>query len=327
MISGIVNNIISFFRSDRGKKLSKWLHRLFVLGVSLWLVWQLTEIGWLKVWKSLPTHPLFYILFLVIYFSLPLVEIFIYKITWTYRFKDALPVFLLKKVYNKDVLGYSGEVYFYVWARNYLKLTDKDIIKTIKDNNVISSVASTLFALVLLSAFLYTDQIKILELLGPENKIYIWGGAFLMVLLIALIVRFRHYAISMPLKTAFSIFSIHTVRLTIGQSLQILQWFIVLPLVPIHVWFTFVSIQIIMTRIPLLPNRDLVFIGAGIGLSGALNIPTADIAALLLVNTVLGKTMNLLLFSMTHIFKRHTVTGEESEAEFEETADKLTGTA
>ena len=82
MISNIVNRIIAFFRSDTGKRLSKWLHRLFLLGVWVWLIWQLTNIGWLKVWKSLPTHPLFYILFLLIYFSLPLVEIFIYKLTF-----------------------------------------------------------------------------------------------------------------------------------------------------------------------------------------------------------------------------------------------------
>ncbi|HKJ31750.1 MAG TPA: hypothetical protein VKA34_07975, partial [Balneolales bacterium] len=60
-----------YFKSETGQRVIKWSRRLFLLGVITWLFYQLTSIGWEKVWYSLPLNPLFYLLFLMIYVSLP----------------------------------------------------------------------------------------------------------------------------------------------------------------------------------------------------------------------------------------------------------------
>lgn len=201
-------------------------------------------------------------------------------------------------------MGYSGEVYLYLWARKKLKLKDADILKPIKDNNIISSVASTLVTILLLGIFVFMGEIKLLNWLHAQNKLYIYGGIILLIILILLTIRFRHLVISMPLKTAGMIFAIHFSRLLIGQTLQVLQWYIALPHIPFYVWFTFISFQVIMSRIPFLPNNDLIFLGASIKMTQMMHIPMAGVAAIMVANSVLGKVANILIFSGMSFFNK-----------------------
>lgn len=302
-ITRIKNFWIEFFKSKRGKAIVKWAQRIFLLAMIAWLLSQLTHIGWLKVWKSLPTNPLFYILFLSIYLSLPITDMIIYRLRWVFNVKKYLHIFILKKVYNVDVMGYSGELFFYFWAKKNLDLEDSEIMKTVKDNNIISSIASTLIAFILLSTFLFTKQIRIMDWFKHQNTVLIYGGIIFLAILVALAIRFRRVVISMPMKTAGIIFLIQCARLLIGQTLQVTQWYLILPRVPFYVWFTFVSIQIVMTRIPFLPNRDLIFLGTTIKLTQMMHISSAQIAAIILVNTVLGKLLNFSIFSIASMFK------------------------
>ena len=143
--------------SDRAKENTKKVFRYAIqAGIIGYLAYQLYDIGWEKLVNSLPAEPLFYLLYGLIYFSLPIAEIFIYKLKWPLKWKAALPIFIQKKVLNTDVVGYSGELYLYHWAKNNLPLQPKDIAKYIKDNNVLSSIASTFITIVLLYYFIIT---------------------------------------------------------------------------------------------------------------------------------------------------------------------------
>ena len=153
----------SFIRSEKGQQIGLWIRRLVNVSVFVWLVYELSFVGWFNVWQSLPTQPLFYIIFFFIYFQLPFFETIIYKINWHFNPLHSIPVFLMKNIYNKDVLGYSGEVYFYLWAQKTLPYKKLDVFKIIKDNNIISSISSTLVAFTLLAIFIFTDQIMILK--------------------------------------------------------------------------------------------------------------------------------------------------------------------
>lgn len=297
-------SVSHFFRTDTGKTILKWLKRLINIGVLAWLVYELTEIGWGEVWRSLPTQPLFYLLFLGMFFQLPFFEIFIYRITWAFNAVKSIPIFLLKSVYNKDVLGYSGEVYFFLWARNQLDLGSTDIFKIIKDNNIISSIASTLFSLALLSIFLFTDQIKILEWIADQNQYYFYAGILLVVIIVVLFIRFRHYVISMPLKTAYKIFSIQMFRLFLIQVFNLLMYYIVLPDTPLYIWFTYIAVEIILSRIPFLPNRDLIFTGMSITMAEGLMVSKSAIAGLMVARAVLGKISTVASFGISHLMKQ-----------------------
>lgn len=296
-----------YFRTPSGKRVLKWSQRLFLLAILIWLTYQLTEIGWGNVWNSLPTQFAFYLLFVLMYFQLPLFEVLIYKITWTFTFLKSIPIFLLKRVYNTDLLGYSGEVYFYMWARQHLSLGDKEIFMIIKDNNIISSVASTIVAFGLLSVFLFSGQIKILEWIIDQNQAYFWGGILITIILVFLFIKFRQFVITMPLRSAYKIFSLQMFRLILLQTMNVLMYYVVIPDAPLYVWFTLISVEIILSRIPFLPNRDLIFVGMSIGLAEGLMISQSEIAGLMVARAALGKLFSLISFGIANLVQRSSV--------------------
>jgi len=298
--------VSSFFRSEKGKKTGLWSRRFINVGVVIWLIYELSFVGWLNVWQSLPTQPLFYVIFFFLYFQLPFFEILIYRINWTFDSIRSIPVFLMKNIYNKDVLGYSGEVYFYLWAQKVLSYKKIDVFKIIKDNNIISSISSTMVAFSLLSIFFFTDQIKIIDWIVQDTENYIWGGVTLLLVIVILVIKFRRFVISMPLRNAYKIFGIHAARLTLNLFLVVVMYDIVIPDTPMYIWFTLLSVEIILSRIPFLPNRDLIFTGMGIGLAEGLQISASAVAAILLTRTVLGKIMNLSFFAFSYILKEKT---------------------
>ena len=110
--------------------------------------------------------------------------------------------------------------------------------------------------------------------------------------------------------TLLWVFGTHFGRLALVSLLQILQWSIVLPGVEMTVLFTFLSIQIIASRIPLLPARDLVFLGAAVEMTSVLDVSSAEVAGMLAVVSVLDKLVNLVLFSAVSFLERRSTSEE-----------------
>lgn len=297
----IGSEIGTFFKSPLGKKIGHGLRRFFVVAVVGLLLYQLTGIGWTKVFFALPTNPMFYVIFGVIYISLPIAEIFIYRLSWRFSIRKILPVFMVKRVYNKDVIGYSGEAFFYLWAQKNIDEDQTQIFKTIKDYNILSSIASTSVALGLFSLFLFTRHIQLFHWFNEHNRMYLYLGDTFIVLLITGLIVFRHVVISMPMKRAGTIFSILCARLVLTQFLTIWQWHIILPDVDMNVWYTLISVSLLIDRIPLLPNLDLLSANASIKLSPLLKAPTVVIAAIMLVNNALTKIIDVILVGISSL--------------------------
>ncbi len=293
-----------FLESKRGRRVLQGARVVFMLGIFAYLVYELRDVSWSEIGAALPTNPLFYLIFLLLYFLLPVAESFIYRITWTFEAWKSLPAFIKKRIYNNDVLGYSGEFYFYTWARKNVGLSDREILKTIRDQNVVSSAASTMIALVLVAVFLYIGQINITEWIGPQETSYLVGGAVVALLLAAIAVPLRRYLFSMAARTALLIFAIHLARLIVGQALQIGMWAVAMPEVSLPVWYTFAAASIIVSRIPLIPNRDLIFLGLGVSLSGVVGISEAGVFAMLGAITLMGKVINVMFFSALSVLGR-----------------------
>lgn len=293
-----------FATSSRGRRILKAGRVLLTVGIMGYLAYEVVRIGWQEVLRSLPTNPLFYLLFLLLYFLLPLAEVVFYRITWRFDAWKSVPAFVKKRIYNKDVLQYSGEVYFYAWARKHVGLPHTKILETIRDQNIVSSVASTMISVVLLGVFLYLGQLSITDLIGAHSTSYLVGGGLVALVLVALGVRLRKYLFSMALKTALLLFVLQCVRLVLGQGLQIAQWAVAMPEVPLRAWLTYAAVSIIISRIPIIPNRDLIFMGAGVGLSDVMQISAAGITGMLGVLVVLNKVVNLALFAVFSLFDR-----------------------
>lgn len=299
----IISKVSDFFESPKGKAIVKWLQRFLFVVIIAWMGYELTKVGWLRVWKSLPKTWAFYIIFLFTYFQLPLFEVWIYRVTWMFNAIKSIPTFIIKRVYNKDVIGYSGEVYFFVWAKQNLNLDDKEVLVTIKDNNIISSIASTLVSIGLLSIFVFTGQVPIERIVSFDQVIYWVLGGIVVLVVGILAYRFRKFVIHMSAKNAFSIFGIQIFRLLLVQAFNLLMFYVVMPETPMYVWFTYLSIEIILSRIPFLPNKDFVFVSLSIGLANTLVVSEAEIAGLMLARSALGKILNFIFFGVFSFYK------------------------
>ncbi len=291
----ILQSIQQLLSSPKGKLFGKTFRFLFLFGIVGLLLYQLSQIGFKELWDAMPRNIWFYLIFLVMYFALPLTEQFIYRMSLDFDFWTGFKVFIKKKVLNQELIGYSGEAYFFVWAKDNLKESPKRIFQVLKDNTIISALASTLAALFLLSLFSYFVNVNLFQGQFLDSTTMV-AGAGILVILVVLIFTFRKSIISVDRATAFKMFMVHEIRIFIVYSLEIIQWMIVIPTIPMYVWFTFLSVKIISTRIPFLPNQDLVFVSASLGIAQYVDISEAEIGGILLCSNALMKFLNLIFF-------------------------------
>lgn len=297
-----------FAQSRRGKWVLWMLRQGLTATVVGYLVYRMSMIGWTDIWQSMPRTPWFYVIFAGMYLTLPLFQSLIFGLIWGRSPVELLPPAIKKRIYNKDVLSYSGDVYLYFWARNRLAdWTDRELLHAIKDNAIVSSVASTLVAFGLLGGFFLSGTVALPDSIAQHELLYLTGAAILVGGVMAVGVKFRAAVFGLAGRLLAAIFGLHVLRLLVVMGLQILEWNVVIPSVALEIWFTFLSLQIITGRIPFLPSQDLIFMAAGIELAGAVQVSKAAIAGVLGVHSVLDKGLNLLLFSVVSVWDRKTM--------------------
>ncbi|AEN74643.1 hypothetical protein Rhom172_2759 [Rhodothermus marinus SG0.5JP17-172] len=300
-----VQQVRSWLQTPAGRRTQRYGRLLFVSGVVGWLLYRLTQIGWRDVYEGLPRTPWFYVLWLGLYFLLPATEAFIYRTLWKIRWRRVFPVLVRKRVLNTDVLGYSGEVYLYLWARRHTDRPDGHLLRTIKDNTILSSVASTVAVVLLVAGAVLSGQFALVDLLGQAaDPVYIAAGGLAFGVLGALAVRFRRAIFYVPGRTAAVLLGVHVLRFFAMYALQVLQWWVVLPEAPLRVWATILVVGTVTNRIPFLPATDLLALGAVLGMTHLLEASAAVLAGMLVVRSVLDRTANAVLFVLTSWLER-----------------------
>lgn len=277
--------------------LKKGLRYILQAGIIGYLFYKLYDIGLTEVVQSLPRNPLFYLLFIFIYFSLPVSELYIYGVGWNFKKHRAFLVFVQKKVMNTDVLGYSGEFYLFYWAKDKLKVPSVEAMKFIKDNNILSSLSSTLVSVVLLIIFLTQGYLSLGDFIPQieSSLTYLW---IVLVIVVVTVIgyKFRQHIIDVDWRDALKIGGIYTGRLVITNLLQIIQYKIAEPSVPWAVWFSLMAVQIMSTRIPFLPSQDVLYVGVALELSVMLNVPETQLVGVLTANLILKKLIGAISF-------------------------------
>jgi len=301
---------VPFWRTATGQNLVRIGAAMFTLGIVLYLVDQISQIGWLEVWEEAPTTTWFYILFGLMYLTLPTFESIVYSILWNVPPHRSFLALLKKRVYSRSLIDYSGEAYLYLWARQRVDLPERQLLATIKDSVLVSVAASTAVAGVLLGGLLLGG---LLILPADLTRPYI-SSSLAIVLGVATLgfaaFKFRHHILFLPTEVLKKIMVLHVGRLLLLQVLQVAQWMVVYPDVPLQTWFTLLAAQLVLYRIPFLPQRDLVFMGVGLQMAQWIDFTTASMAGLLLTVSVLEKVANLLSVGLATLVEG----GKESSA-------------
>lgn len=294
----------AFASTRRGRRMLRGARYALTASVVGYLGYRLTSIGWIQILASLPRTPWFYVIFAAMYLTLPVFQSIIYGLIFDRSPVNLFPAALKKRVYNKDVMSYSGEVYLYFWIRKRVAWADSRIMHAIKDNAIVSSVASTIVAFGVLAIFLFSGLLVLPDAIARHEVTYLVGALLIGVILTVLGVKFRHYLLRLSARLLLALFGLHMLRLLVVQGLQVLEWAVVVPDVRLEIWFTFLAVQIMTSRIPFLPSRDLIFMAAGIELAGAVQVSKAAIAGVLGVHSVLDKVLNALLFAAVSAWDR-----------------------
>ena len=277
---------------------SRWtrvLRALVLVAVIAVLGHRIAEIGWGAIRQALPRAPLFYVLFLLLYLSLPLSEAWIYGRLWRRPMWPHLGTLLTKQAYNFGILAYAGESYFGLWAHRTLGVPNGMILRSLKDNNIVSALASNAMTLVLLLVlFALPGGLASLDAKDASSAIVAGGAILAGVMLAVLILRKRIF--SLDRRVLWRLFAVHALRLGLVVLLQALQWSVALPQVAMTVWIALIAVQFVITRLPMVPNKDLVFLAVALGLIGGTGVGEEDIAAVLLASLGLAQLAHLAIF-------------------------------
>ncbi|MEQ1498736.1 MAG: hypothetical protein ABL914_08725 [Novosphingobium sp.] len=282
--------------ADAGQ--SRWA-ALASMAVSLALLvavaFQFRDLDTAEMARLLPSAPQFWLAFAGYYLALPISEWVIYRRLWHFP-PAGFGALLRKLVSNELLLGYLGEAQFYAWARARGNL-DAAPFGAIKDITILSALTgnlATLVMLVLAWPFVTAGQ------LGVEGTTAF--AALGIVLLTSLVILlFRQKLFTLPRRELLLISGIHLVRIAAVLFLSAVMWQAVLPEVALTMWLVLATLRQLISRLPLMPNKDVVFAGITVLLLGN----SAQVAALMAMMAVLLLATHLLvgtLFGLVGLF-------------------------
>lgn len=237
---------------------TRWISPAISLAILAAVMLEIDGLGFRQLADMVPTSPLFWIVFLCYYFAGPTSEWIIYRRLW--RIPASGFVALIRKLISNEILiGYLGEVYFYAWARQRGDIAHSPF-GAIKDVTILSGMVGNGITLVLL-AVLY-PSFGSLELGSAAQTVYLSIGVIL--LSTFLVMLFRNRLFSLPLAELWMISFIHFIRIVVVTLSSALLWHLVLPDIAISWWLLLASARLFISRLPLLPNKDILFAGMAV---------------------------------------------------------------
>jgi hypothetical protein len=236
-------------------RIATTLFSLLVIGAALY---QARGLHFADVRALVTPSPLFWMTFVAAYLCTPVSEWLIYRRLWAIG-PEAIAPLLRKQVYNELLLGYLGEAYFYNWARNHLKLPTTPF-GAVKDVAVMSAIAGN--AMTMLLVALAAPFAGVLAL-GHHASEFCWSLGIVMVTSTALLLL-RGRIFSLDARDLRFVFGVHIGRIVAAAALGALMWHLVLPEVPVVWWLVLVAVRLLISRLPLVPNKDVVFAGIAV---------------------------------------------------------------
>lgn len=306
-ISAFVEKSRAFARQPGVKRALAIVQYGLLACIVVYLVARLSKVGWSEVADALPASPFFYLIFVIRYFALPLSEIPTYELVWRRPLWRYFSAFVRKRVYNFAVMGYSGEAFFTLWARRTLDLSDKQILVGVKDNNLVSALVSNIATALLVTALFFNGHL-VDDLNALPGSTVLFALAFVSAASLAVaVIFFRRKIIDLPKGVMSKLVAINGGRMALMLALHALLYWTAIPGPPLQAWFIFIALQLVLSRVPFVPNLDIVFLTAALHLASVVNVSEAEIAGMLVAEAGLAQIFNFALFlATTHLaLKQH----------------------
>ncbi len=299
---------------ERGALVPAAVQRLASLLLSaailLWLGRSVLRIGWQEVLAVLPANPLFYLLVAASYMATPANDYVIFRRWWPLA-PCSLAVFSKKRVLNEAVLGHSGDAYLYLWARKNLgacrlRAGPLAAVKDVAVTSALAGNAATLF-LLLLTILLGKGATVQQAFAGASMRPVIAGFLLVLAVSVAILV-FSRRVLSLSAKENAQLFLLHSLRLLVASTLLLFAWVLALPMIAIGTWVVLGALRMLVTRLPFVPNKEILFAAISISLTGS---AAPQVAALMAAAGALHILCHALAYLGASIAERH---GETTRA-------------
>lgn len=239
--------------SDAAGRWSAIAGVVLTLAMLLALVRALWGDGLAGLGEALPRDPLFYVASIALYLSLPIGDYVIFRRLWHIP-AEGFVALLKKRIANEVVLGYAGEAYFYAWARAHARRVEAPF-GAVKDVSILSAMAgnaTTLLLVLMALPFAYAR-------LPADQAATIAWSVLAVIGITAPFLIFARRVFSLPARSLWWIFGVHGLRLAAGTVLMALVWHFGRPDVTIGTWLLLSAGRMLTSRLPLVPNKDLLF--------------------------------------------------------------------
>lgn len=226
------------------------------------VLYQFRDVDLQRIAALVPLRPGFWLAFGLYYLASPVSEWIIFRRLWSLP-ASGICALMRKQVSNEILLGYLGEVYFYAWARQNAQLSAAPF-GAIKDIAILSALTGNVVTLVMLAV---AAPLLGWFPLGTEGGAFAWSIAFILVTsLVATL--FRRTLFTLRRSELRMIAIAHLARIVAMTLLAAAMWHLILPGVPLGWWLLLATLRLLVSRLPFLPNKDLVFAGLATFLVG-----------------------------------------------------------
>lgn len=259
---------------------------------------ELLHSGLAGLQQTIPTNPLFYLAFALFYLAPPTFDYLIFRRLWGIPL-DGMVALHKKRIANEVVVGYSGEAYFYAWARQRTQMVAAPF-GAVKDVTIQSAIAGNTFTLIMILAV-----IPFRSMLPPDMGSWsaIAGSAALMVAMSLPFFLFSKRVFSLARASLWWVFWMHMARLAVGTITVALAWHFALPEVAMGTWLFLAAGRMLVTRLPLLPNKELVFASFAVFLIGS-GDSLSELMALIAALTLVAHIVLIAGFSIHSLIRR-----------------------
>lgn len=258
-----------------------WAGGLLAVALSVAALIQISHASADAVAMIRELSPAVWVVFILLYLTQPVADLVIFRRLWRLPLRG-FAVLMRKVVINEVLFGYSGELYFYVWAKRQPGLSEAPF-GAIKDVNIVSALAGNVVTLFMLPvSAIALHGVSLEHELGPV----FWPGLGVVALSFGVLLFSRRvFSLTRPELGFVSV--VHAVRLLMSSGLTLLVWHLALPDVALAVWLVLLTSRLLLARLPFVANKDLVFANVvlvlfGTGSTTALLLATLAIATLTL---------------------------------------------
>lgn len=280
---GPESGLVARLTASRAGRLAVQLLRWGIPAALLFIIGRrLTELGWREIWSARPANAGFYLLLVLQFFLQPFGDYLVYRNLWGAANTPPMAVILRKRLLNTFMLDYSGEAFFFLWAKGRLKLKPGMLVHGIKDSNLLSGGAGLVMVYLMLLALLGLGGLHIPATLNTHSWLYVLAGTLPLILCAVLVLGHRKLTV-LSLGQMAATFGIHFSRATLVLAVEFGLWQLSGALPSALASLQFVALRLVVTRLPLVPNKDLIFVGAGIAAAGVTNVSVTPVATVLVI--------------------------------------------